>query len=294
MTIFLLTALYYNFFYVLYSGDSTRRFVRAVTIIDAPFTMEDTKNIDVQSGECLIGIKCSKPVPTNNGVKYISTCCVGFAIDIFQMIVSDLNMDVYIYIVEDGKYGALHNGEWDGLVADLVNNKADVVIAGLTVTKQRSNFIDFSVPYLDEKLGILVKPQSVVIGFINWEFITPLAPGLQFFLWIFFVMAIITTYIFENNIFFASLFIRRYIGDTSKHYSVIEAMTYIGGVTLQRDTGGKNPTRNGSRVSAILFAFGMVIVVTTYTAVLAAQSVQNLEKDPFQGSKDERVGTFDR
>ena len=246
--------------------------------------------MDVLSGDCLVGLKCSKPQETKDGVEYISTCCVGFAIDIFGMIVSDLNMEMEMYVVEDGKYGRLHNGEWDGLMADLVNNKADIIIAGLSITNERSNFIDFTLSYIDEKLGILVKPQTVLFDFINLEFLAPLSTELQLFLWFCFTGAIVTTYIFENNIFVTSLFNERYI--KPRYYPVFEAMSYIGGVTLQRDLGGKNPRRLGSRFSSILIAFGMVFVVTTYTAVLAAQSVQNQEKDPFQGSKDERVGFF--
>ena len=53
-------------------------------------------------------------------------------------------------------------------------------------------------------------------------------------------------------------------------------MSYISGVTLQRDLGGVNPKRPGTRLLAVAFAFVMVFIVTTYTAVLAAQSVHCL------------------
>ena len=66
-------------------------------------------------------------------------------------------------------------------------------------------------------------------------------------------------------------------------------MSYISGVTLQRDLGGVNPKRPGTRLLAVAFAFVMVFIVTTYTAVLAAQSVQDQEQNPFEGSKDQRV-----
>ena len=100
----------------------------------------------------------------------------------------------------------------------------------------------------------------------------------------------VLNYIFENNIYAVSLTDEKYVQEP--YYPTFESMTYIGGVTLQRDLGGQNPARLGARISAVIFAFGMVIVVTTYTAVLAAQSVQNQEKNPFLGSKDSRVMLF--
>ena len=66
-------------------------------------------------------------------------------------------------------------------------------------------------------------------------------------------------------------------------------MTYTVGVALQRDIGGKNPSQLGAQILSIVFAFAMVIFITTYTAVLAAQSMQKVEVNPLKGTNDPRV-----
>ena len=177
-----------------------------------------------------------------------------------------------------------------GMVGDIVSGKADMAVAGLTITGARSKVIDFSVPYKDATMGILVMPKIVQLKFYNFEFIAPLATQLQIALWIVVAGVVVLNFLYENNLYVLSLTSIKY--KNTQYYPLYESMTYITGVTLQRDMGGKNPKRAGSRVNAIFFSFGMVIVVTTYTAILAAWSVKNQEKNPFRGSKDERVKAF--
>ncbi|XP_057317108.1 glutamate receptor ionotropic, NMDA 2B-like isoform X2 [Hydractinia symbiolongicarpus] len=271
------------------SGDKVRRFLRAVTILDSPYTIEETHMLDPVQQSCKVGIICRKPVSVagNKSVHYEVTCCVGFVIEFFQILIEELNLDIDMYIVEDGKYGIYQDGEWNGLIRDVESGKADIAVAGLTITGERSRFIDYTVPYMEAQMGILVKPQIVRLEFLNWDFIAPLSGELQLTLWVVVVGAMVLNYIFENNLYALSLTDCKF--KFLKYYPTFESMTYISGVTLQRDLGGVNPVRAGARVSAIVFAFGMVIVVTTYTAVLAAQSVQNQEKNPFLGSKDPRM-----
>ena len=69
-------------------------------------------------------------------------------------------------------------------------------------------------------------------------------------------------------------------------------MTYISGVACQRDMGGKNPSHFGAQVVEIVFPFSMVIFTTTYTAVLAAKSLQKVEVNPLKGMNDPRVSSF--
>ena len=129
--------------------------------------------------------------------------------------------------------------------------------------------VDFSVQFLEAQLAIMFKPQFSNVGFINFEFISPLSGNLQLVLWVALIGTITLHYIFENNIYLSS-FINK--DETEeRYYPIYESLSYIGGVALQRDLGGTIPLKLGARITAIAFAFGMVALVTTYTAVLAAQ-----------------------
>ena len=56
--------------------------------------------------------------------------------------------------------------------------------------------------------------------------------------------------------------------------------------------GGQNPVDGGSRVIAISIALFMMIVMSTYTAMLTAITVTYHEKVPITGFKDEKVKSF--
>jgi len=254
--------------------------------------LEDNSFYDAYQNKCISGIKCIKTSRSENDVilRHIS-CCVGFIIDLFLMIVREVGLEVDMYVVEDGKYGIIKSdGTWNGMIADVINGTADIAVGGITITEAREKYVNFTLPYFEAKMGIIVKPIIKIVDFVNFEFISCLSGELQLMLWFVIVGTMILNYVFENNLYTYSL-MSSSNGDKQPYYTTFESMTYISGVTLQRDLGGMNPKRPGTRFSAIIFAFSMVIVVTTYTAVLAAQSVQDREENPFKGSKDLRVST---
>ena len=159
-------------------GSTIRRYLKIVTVFDKPYTMEDKAMFDPYENKCKTGLLCKKPVERNNITQYVGTCCNGLIIEFFQLIIADLNVKVDLYIVADGKYGAFTNGRWNGLIGDVAYGKADMAVAGLTITSDRSSVVDFTVPYLQADMGIIVKPQIVQLEFLNWEFLAPLSSGI--------------------------------------------------------------------------------------------------------------------
>ena len=294
------------------------------------------------------------------------SCCVGYVVEFFQMILTDLDLEIDLYLVEDGKYGIENpaNKTWDGMIGDLVNGKADLAVAAITITRARLREIEFTSPWAEGDLGILVKPTISHINFLNFEFISPLGGDLQLVLWATVIGVTCVVCVMENiTMYYTSSHRRRmkYVTcgtsnltesvthntsrrkknvtcnksnrtknvtfntnhniprtenvtsntnsqaenqienvtykTTSNHrpddyYSLYESMCYIGGVFLQRDIGGANPKNHGARVASIIFAFSMVVMITTYTALLVEQGVRRDEKDPFLGTKDPRVIVF--
>ena len=44
----------------------------------------------------------------------------GLCIDLLQELSTEMGFTYDIYEVEDGKYGSMDNGEWNGIVGDIV------------------------------------------------------------------------------------------------------------------------------------------------------------------------------
>ena len=64
----------------------------------------------------------------------------------------------------DGQYGEQdENGNWNGIMGELVNRKADIGIGAITMLADRESVIDFTVPFYDRVgITILMKKTKVV------------------------------------------------------------------------------------------------------------------------------------
>lgn len=91
----------------------------------------------------------------------------GTNVQIIQSLAQELNFSVTIYPVADGAFGSYDPATklWNGVVGDLISQRADIVIADLAVTSTRSEVIDFTraIFQYENKLYMKKPLQS-----INW------------------------------------------------------------------------------------------------------------------------------
>ena len=49
-------------------------------------------------------------------------------------------------------------GEWNGLIGDLVKGEIDIAVAGMTMTSEREEVVDFVAPYFDQSgISIIIR-----------------------------------------------------------------------------------------------------------------------------------------
>ncbi|KAJ8003785.1 hypothetical protein DPEC_G00152000 [Dallia pectoralis] len=167
------------------------RRLRVVTLVEHPFVF--TREVD-EDGMCPAGQLCLDPrtnssdlleslfnqlhqsnmtitTTDHNPTEDLRKCCYGYVIDLLEKLGEDLKFTFDLYIVGDGKYGAMSSsGRWTGLVGDLLSGTADMAVTSFSINSARSRVIDFTSPFYSTSLGILVRSQDTAapIGAFMW------------------------------------------------------------------------------------------------------------------------------
>lgn len=81
----------------------------------------------------------------------------GFGIELIQKLSEKLGFNYTFVLQEDGAYGSLNKetGEWNGMVRQLMDEKADLAITDLTITSDREGAADFTMPFMNLGISIL-------------------------------------------------------------------------------------------------------------------------------------------
>ncbi|CAH1132881.1 unnamed protein product [Ceutorhynchus assimilis] len=97
----------------------------------------------------------------------------GFCIDLLKWIAGQVGFQYSIRLVPDHMYGVYNpeTKEWNGIVRELMEKRADLAVASMTINYARESVIDFTKPFMNLGIGILFKATSTrIVGGIWWFF----------------------------------------------------------------------------------------------------------------------------
>ncbi|XP_013421039.1 glutamate receptor 4 [Lingula anatina] len=85
----------------------------------------------------------------------------GFCKDIIDQLMRDLNMNYELRVVADGSHGSKQKGNvthpWNGMVWELMTERADMAIGDLTISAEREKVIDFTKPFMNLGISIMIR-----------------------------------------------------------------------------------------------------------------------------------------
>ena len=231
-------------------------------------------------------------VSKDEGKSWEQHCCAGFMIDVATEMFQEAGYNWELYAVPDSSFGGYSNCsdvedysscQWDGVVNELKEGRADVAITGLTITHPRLQVIDFTEEIILTRLGMALGNRPRKLKFLNWKFIECIDSGLIFALVIVLTIFCFTTYGMEK------ITSKYDISTTCNQYTLENSFTYGAGLTFQRDLVGKTPVYWSARLLSICYALALMIIMSTYTANLTASKVLSDEYSNFKGMYDEKV-----
>ena len=220
-------------------------------------------------------------------------CCEGYIIEMLFLLRTDLGIDIELHLSKDGKYGALDEktNQWDGMIGEILRNEADIVIADLTITDDRSRVVDFTHPFMEIGVGVLVRVDREGVTHGIWTFLQPVAAEL----WIITFIAIS----FMGILFWSMERIAFWIVDkfathkdgekheirrkTLAEFSFAASLHYSWSTVVRTRDKVTRPSNTSAKIGAISLALCFLVFITTYTAQLAAFLVAELQVTPITG-----------
>ncbi|NXA21732.1 GRIK1 protein, partial [Ibidorhyncha struthersii] len=212
----------------------------------------------------------------------------GYCLDLLKELSNILGFIYEVKLVSDGKYGAQNDkGEWNGMVKELIDHKADLAVAPLTITYVREKVIDFSKPFMTLGISILYrKPNGTNPGVFS--FLNPLSPDIWMYVLlaclgvscVLFVIARFTPYewynphpcnpdsdVVENN------------------FTLLNSFWFGVGALMQQGSE-LMPKALSTRIVGGIWWFFTLIIISSYTANLAAFLTVERMESPIDSADD--------
>ncbi|NXU74228.1 GLRK protein, partial [Oreotrochilus melanogaster] len=98
----------------------------------------------------------------------------GYCMDLLKALAGMLHFSYRVKVVGDGQYGAVtSNGNWTGMIGEILRKEADIAVAPLTVTSAREEVVSFTTPFLQTGIGILLRKDRVSQEMSFFHFLAP-------------------------------------------------------------------------------------------------------------------------
>ncbi|EDV20224.1 uncharacterized protein TRIADDRAFT_3218, partial [Trichoplax adhaerens] len=201
----------------------------------------------------------------------------GYIIDLLDEMSKNLNFTYKIRIVADGQYGSQYtdkNGalKWTGVIGEVIDGIADMAAAPLSITPERQQALDFTMPFMNQGLTVLTLTKKNEANSLFQAFLP-----LKIEVWIGILISLIVVAIATTCMNRWSPF--DYYGKAAEKLQMLEDryQTFSFGNTLWYTLGSflsqgadRTPRSISARLITAIWWLSSVIIIATYTANLTA------------------------
>ncbi|KAL5012642.1 hypothetical protein ScPMuIL_011193 [Solemya velum] len=193
----------------------------------------------------------------------------GYVYDLAEHVGAIMKFEYVIRVVEDKNYGRRNKetGKWDGMMAELVEHRADMAIADLTITWDREKDVDFTKPFMNFGISIMIKkPEKVKPGVFS--FMEPVSLNV----WICIIFGYLSVSIGLFLVSRCSPYEWRKVSKSANlenEFSLLNSFWFsMGALMLQGND--LSPRSISGRIIGTVWWFFVLIIISSYTANLAA------------------------
>ncbi|TDH11705.1 hypothetical protein EPR50_G00063580 [Perca flavescens] len=264
--------------------------LRVVTLEERPFVIVELA--DAASGTCIRdSVPCRRPLNASaihEGVAPMKQCCKGFCIDILKRLAKIVGFTYDLYLVTNGKHGKKIDGVWNGMIGEVVYKRADMAIGSLTINEERSEVVDFSVPFVETGISVMVSRSNGTVS--PSAFLEPYSPAVWVMMFVMCLTVVaVTVFIFE---FFSPVGYNRSLQNGKKAggstFTIGKSVWLLWAIVFNNSVPVENPRGTTSKIMVLIWAFFAVIFLASYTANLAAFMIQEEYIDTVSGLSDKK------
>ncbi|KAJ4754315.1 glutamate receptor 2.2 [Rhynchospora pubera] len=200
-------------------------------------------------------VQVTQPISNSSNV-------TGYCIDVFDAVIKKLPYKVdYHYVpFKDSSYS------YNNLVYQVYLNNYDVVVGDTTILANRTNYVDFTLPYTESGVSMVV-PIKKDTSKTMWIFLQPLTAGLWLTSLAFFFFTGLSVWVIEHRIN------TEFRGTMWKQIGLIFYFSFSTLVFAHKE----KLESNLSRFLVIVWVFFVLILTSSYTASLTSMlTVQQL------------------
>ncbi|KAI6240078.1 Glutamate receptor 1 [Aphelenchoides fujianensis] len=253
-------------------GRPEERIVRVVTALVEPFVMIKRDCEFSNSSECQGNARFE-----------------GYCIDLLKLLNDrNSNFNYEIFIGKDNKYGVKQeDGSWDGLIGYLLRGDADAAVASLTINQDRERVVDFSKPYMTTGISIMIKKPDKQ-EFSVFSFMQPLST--EIWMYIIFAYVGVSVVIFLVSRFSPYEWRVEEMANggftISNDFSVYNCLWFTLAAFMQQGTDTCHGNSISGRIASSAWWFFTMIIVSSYTANLAAFLTLEKMQTPIESVED--------
>lgn len=187
----------------------------------------------------------------------------GFCVALLDKLSELLKFKYQLHLVEDGRYGTEPEpGRWTGMIGELVDGRADMAVAPLTMSSKRSAVVEFTVPFMKLGIGLMYSRQDETIVH---TFLSPFSAAM----WCYLVLSLLVAMVLLTLLGRLSPFEWDQITETrvDSEYTLGNAFWFLfSGFTFQRVT--IMPRAPSTVVAFFSWWVFSLIVMVAYASVL--------------------------
>ncbi|XP_004705909.2 glutamate receptor ionotropic, NMDA 2A [Echinops telfairi] len=261
-----------------------------VTLEEAPFVI--VEDIDPLTESCVRNtVPCRKFVRINNSTNEgmnVKKCCKGFCIDILKKLSRTVKFTYDLYLVTNGKHGKKVNNVWNGMIGEVVYQRAVMAVGSLTINEERSEVVDFSVPFVETGISVMVSRSNGTVS--PSAFLEPFSASVWVMMFVMLlIVSAIAVFVFE---YFSPVGYNRNLAKgKAPHgpsFTIGKAIWLLWGLVFNNSVPVQNPKGTTSKIMVSVWAFFAVIFLASYTANLAAFMIQEEFVDQVTGLSDKK------